>query len=627
MNYHQRRAFLREIEQQATKDPTAYEQRVLRAIASARRLLRGSLLAAATLTVVAVVAGSLDWVPDWLAWLVFLVAGFAAALIWNASRVTLGEPGGYRISREMFPLLFKDLRELRTKLKAPRFDEVLFTDQLNASIVEIPQALGLLPPRRVLSIGFQLLYSLDREEFNAVLAHEIGHVSKQHNRTSRSGYRLLLEIHQLRASLESRLASGSWNPLMPVLAAYLERLELLLLRLKRVHELEADRLAAAATSTELSARTLCKIHALGEYWDDALSEDIAARMVQSDIPNLQLLAFYRSKITKPELEAVFRRSVERCFHSRALPGSTHPALGERLAALKVTEIPVLTWKVGESAAVSYFGRDAEKVAAEMDRDWLRWVVPLWKERHLRLRQAAGQRAKILGLEKSGQKLGLGDLWSLAACEQRCVQYRSASATLERILQRFPAADEAKLALARLLLKSDARRGEQLLLEIAESHPLLRFEAAETLIALFSEEGRREELAKVEKLLAAHEANAEAVFEERTEFKRSDEFLAVKLSREETEAIYRIAGELGTVEKLWLLERKVVHHPQVKSFVVVYRPTSKAQAGSLVADTTAVLTTEIYLPGTTVVVAAYREHAYLARRADRVAGEPVFSNDD
>ena len=95
-----------------------------------------------------------------------------------------------------------EIRRVLTSIEVPRVDHVLITDELNAAILQLP-SLGIFGwHRNYLMIDLPLMKSLTREQFKAVLAHELSHLAKGHGIESHSIYRQRLRWSRLVAVLE-----------------------------------------------------------------------------------------------------------------------------------------------------------------------------------------------------------------------------------------------------------------------------------------------------------------------------------------------------------------------------------------------------------------------------------------
>ena len=306
MKYHERREYLREIEQVANSSESAYLKRISRMMFTARAWMAGVLVGALMLIVVAAAAVRADWIGGWAA---CLLVAIGLAVCWTMTRVMFFEiepPNGFDIPRRKFPLLFKDLRELRQKLRAPRFHDVIFTMEMGASMVELPRWHGLLPSRNFLIIGFPLLHGVSRDEFLSILAHELAHLSQKHNRLTRSVYRLRVQLIRAHRELQRRVYRQRRNTSQTGLMDFWERFELATRRLARAHEFEADRISARLSPAKQVASALCKAHVLGRYWGEHLDDEISRRMIRSDIPDIMPLQAFR-RLRPPDPRLKFRR--------------------------------------------------------------------------------------------------------------------------------------------------------------------------------------------------------------------------------------------------------------------------------------------------------------------------------
>jgi Zn-dependent protease with chaperone function len=84
------------------------------------------------------------------------------------------------LSRSEAPILYGWLDSLCQRLNAPRIHAIALDDELNAGAMELHRGVSLKPTRRVLVLGVPLLAALGPVALEAVVAHELGHFSRQH---------------------------------------------------------------------------------------------------------------------------------------------------------------------------------------------------------------------------------------------------------------------------------------------------------------------------------------------------------------------------------------------------------------------------------------------------------------
>src|SRR3569833_3321253 len=162
-------------------------------------------------------------------------------------RVKLEPPAGERLSAARVPELFQMLESLRARLATPRIHAVLLTPDFNAGVMQVPR-LGLMGwYRSYLFIGLPLMKSLTVEQFQAVLAHELGHLAGEHARAGNWIYRLRLIWQRLDAAFSQ---TSRWRAL-PVSTnnkRYIPRFSATSFPLARANEYEADAAAIKLTS-------------------------------------------------------------------------------------------------------------------------------------------------------------------------------------------------------------------------------------------------------------------------------------------------------------------------------------------------------------------------------------------
>ena len=165
------RALVARLERRAADRPSAYRTEV------------GGLAALGYLYVLGMLALLLGLVAGLIALALQLRSGggavgklavpilFVIYAIVRALWVRIPPPGGIALTHGAAPKLFDGLNEISDSLDAPRFHDVLLTDDFNASVVQVPR-LGIFGwQRNYLIVGLPLMQTLAPDQFRAVLAH------------------------------------------------------------------------------------------------------------------------------------------------------------------------------------------------------------------------------------------------------------------------------------------------------------------------------------------------------------------------------------------------------------------------------------------------------------------------
>lgn len=401
-------ALVARLDQQAQQNPAAYRLKVMLlaltgygymalVLAVAGGLFLGSLVSLPYLKAAAVklalVFGGFFWV--------------VASAMW----VRLEPPHGRRLSRVEAPELFDMIERLRRSLRAPKFDDVLITDDFNAAVVQTPR-LGLLGwYRNTLLIGLPLMKALTREQLAAVLAHEFGHLAGGHGRLGNWIYRLRFGWMRLAAVLEARQSAGSFifRPFFKWYAPYFSAVSF---PLARANEYEADAASARLTSPAAAAAALTNVNVIGSFLEARFWPDLHRKADDNPVPSFTPYAQMGGAITGDMDMAAVRSWLDAAMRRETSLADTHPSLADRLRALR--EQPCLALPSAGEAADTLLSRAAlESITTAFDRGWRDRVQPSWEDRHQEVKQKRAQLSTLDERTAQGAALTLDERFQRA----------------------------------------------------------------------------------------------------------------------------------------------------------------------------------------------------------------------
>ncbi|HKC48539.1 MAG TPA: M48 family metallopeptidase, partial [Gemmatimonadales bacterium] len=258
------RALVGRLEQKAARAPGAYRAQVaILAVVGYAYLF--TILAVLLAAAVGLVLVGRFVVVKLLIPLVILIYAVLRAL-W----VSVPAPQGERISRFDAPRLHELVRRVRRTVAAPRVHVIQSIPQLNAAVVQVPR-LGVFGwYRNYLLIGLPLLQALSPEEWQAVLAHELGHLSGRHGMLGAWIYRVRETWGRLGQTIQTRksaLGGLLFGKFFDVYAPYFMAYSFVL---ARGHEYEADQAAAELAGAETARRALLRLEMADrvsqEFW-------------------------------------------------------------------------------------------------------------------------------------------------------------------------------------------------------------------------------------------------------------------------------------------------------------------------------------------------------------------------
>ncbi len=278
MNQDQFDTLVKNLEDYAQRHPAGYKIRVglLAALGYAYIfLVLAALIAVLWLLIYVSVA---NFIIFKFGWLVLVFVWVILRSLW----VRLPPPEGLALRREDAPLLFKMVEEASTALQSPQPQHILLTEDFNAAVVQVPR-LGLLGwQANYLIVGLPLMQALSPEQFRAVIAHELGHLSGNHGRFFGWIYRVRLTWIQLllRMQQENRRADV-FEIFLKWYAPYFNAYSFVF---ARAQEYEADKSAARIAGTETAAQALITLEVKGKFLESKFWTDILRGADSQEMP-------------------------------------------------------------------------------------------------------------------------------------------------------------------------------------------------------------------------------------------------------------------------------------------------------------------------------------------------------
>jgi Zn-dependent protease with chaperone function len=299
-------------------------------------------------------------------------------------------PAGERLTPATSPELFRMIDGLRQRLRTPPLDNVLLTPEFNAGVMQVPR-LGLFGwHRSYLFIGLPLMKSLTVEQFQAVLAHELGHLARGHARAGNWIYRLRLIWQRL----EAAVASPHWaaGAIRGFFRWYIPRFSGTSFPLARANEYEADAAAARLTSARSAAQALTAVSIVGSYLSERYWPKIhsAARELPQPAfaPYSEFIATAIQAVPPDEL----RIWQDAALAARTSYHDTHPSLTDRLQAMgaQAEFAPPLA---GNSAE-ALLGAERPRLERAFDAQWRERVAESWRQVHEKHQRLIGRAAQL-----------------------------------------------------------------------------------------------------------------------------------------------------------------------------------------------------------------------------------------
>jgi Zn-dependent protease with chaperone function len=496
------------LEQLARREPATYRLRV--ALLAALGYAYVLLALAVTLCLgggvfyLMFAGGHFNFLGVKFGWLLLMLAAVVARALW----VTVPAPSGVEIRREEAPQLFALADELTESLEAPRVHTVLVNGDYNASLSQVPR-LGLFGwHRNYLTLGLPLMQALTPEQFRAVVAHELGHLSGNHGRFGSWIYRVRQTWVQLleRLERERRRGSAVFTKFVNWYAPHFNAYSFVL---ARQHEFDADRAAAQAAGARRAAEALAVVELKGSYLSERYWPEVFSRADEQAEPARGSYAGMAEALRGPvpDAQAFLRRSLAQ----ETGYDDTHPSLAARLEALGldaaaleelVERLAREQGRQGGTAAERYLGARQGELARQLDEEWCAEVVAAWRDRHRYVKES---RRKLAALEEkalSGE-LTVEEAWSRAYWTAEFKGADEAVPLLREVVARRPRHADANFTLGQILIARGDASGVEYVERAMSAEPQGAPAGCQLLYAFFREQGQGAEAEKYRRRLAEH----------------------------------------------------------------------------------------------------------------------------
>jgi Zn-dependent protease with chaperone function len=598
------------LESQARRKPTAYKVKV-RLLALLGNAYVGSILLI-LLALVAILVVSLVKFKSgiWGMKGLFIVGPFLYVVLiclW----VKVGPPEGIGISARKAPELFAIIQELRRKLGAPRFHDVLITFDLNAAIVQLPR-FGIFGwPRNYLLVGMPLLKSLTCEQFKSVLAHEFGHLAKGHGLESHSIYRQRLRWGQLMMVFQANESKGRFL-FVPFLNWFVPYFTAFSFPLARTNEYEADRIAARLTSSGTFAEALTSLVVMDGYLTDrfwrAIDAEFGEQPQPSRNPYFEMDDAFATGLEKEAGQGWLGAAMARPTNCE----DTHPALSERLAA--IGKEPNFNPPAPGQAADTLLGSSLDPTTKALDARWKNIILAAWEQRHSEIQEGRRRLSELDEKRANGAGLTLQERCERAELTESIAKDAAGALSQWRALHES-APDDARVCLAlgsRLLVHND-ETGCNLVKRALRLDEFAIVKGCELLCQYYIRNGREAEYHAWNRLLIEEAAVLREAATERNRISAKDDFEPHGLPEDRLATLVAQLQAVPGLRSAYFIKKRVLL-PDHPLYVLGYRVTPYHQSKTDVFER---IQNSVQFPGDTFIIDLDGENYQLKRKFRRL----------
>lgn len=240
---------------------------------------------------------------------------------------------GMSIDAESHQPLWTAVSQLARSIGTRPPDNIIVGLQPNFFVTEQPvQCLNVTLQQRSMYVSLPLCRVLDREEFLAVVAHELAHFRGDDTRYSVEFYPIYRRAGDALSAIDAGNAGISRMigilPAAITLSYFVSRFAIAERQIGRKREFEADRVAALETGGEKVAGALLKTAAFAPLWQSVQNSAMRAVREGKYFPNLS--AVFVGQVAGSSSTDLVKTALSSDIPH---PVDTHPPLSERIKAL------------------------------------------------------------------------------------------------------------------------------------------------------------------------------------------------------------------------------------------------------------------------------------------------------
>jgi Zn-dependent protease with chaperone function len=453
------------------------------------------------------------------------------------------QPDGVPVAPEAAPALHRLVDDLRRRIGAPRVHRVIVGEAFNASAVQLGR-FGILFPRNVLLIGYPLFATLSADHLRAVIAHELGHLSRAHGRLSVMVYRL----RQSWIRVMQTIGRHGWTPAhMTLLFRWFgPRLHVHATAVGRRQELLADRLSAQLAGARVTAETLVALGAAGTFVENAYWDDVGARADDEPEPPAPFTAM--SPVLWERYGSEMERVVAELLEDDTGHGDTHPSLRDRLASLG--EPARLPPAPAQTAAEILLGAKAPVIAEALDARWREQQGERWTRQHASHQTRRRRLSELEALvdPTAAQLFERGQLVEELDGDEAALPHYAAA--LER------GSMAASLTIGRLRLERDDESGVGLIERAMDDDPVLVREGCGVLARFFERRGQPIVAHRYGTRATRHATREQFASSERDQVTAMDRFASHGLSAAQLASLLDRIGRETEISRAMLVSREL-----------------------------------------------------------------------
>lgn len=485
-------------------------------------------------------------------------------------------PGMYLTKKE-YPEVFAVVEKIRKSIKAPEPHHIIINSDFNAAVMQKPR-LGLLGwHKNYLMLGLPMLQAFSLEQFEAVLAHEMGHLAEKHSANVAWIYHLRSVYAQLMDELSAQSSFGQVL-FISFLNWYFPFFDSYSFALRRTQEHYADEFAVDLVGRENAAAMLIGTDIKAAYFYKNYWRDIQRTAADTKVPPANTFSAWQNAVNTEIREEDAQVWLLESLNRRTNYDDSHPSPTDRLA--RILDIPASEVAdyaranldkllfVKRSAAQSLFGDRLPEVCAHHDLEWTKEIAPIWEQNFEIFQELKKELAELEAKQEKGE-LKDEELVVLAGQTARLKDFKTAKPIFLHALEKNPQDAELQQTYGEWLLDEkdpDCQKHLEIAMKLERSRT---FECCRLLYGWMASHNRVDEADSYAETIVDWSDDYQGFEKERSGIFADDTFKEHSLAEAQIAALRETLQNFPEIKKVYLVEKNVKYFPERKLFVFVF----------------------------------------------------------
>ncbi|WP_392531914.1 M48 family metalloprotease [Nostoc sp. C117] len=514
----------------------------------------------------------------------FLLA-FALVLV-RSLWVSFPPPTGLPLQSKDVPNLYSVTNEISSKLKAPRFHHILLTNDFNAVVVQRPR-FGLLGwQQNYLIVGLPLMLALPPEQFRAVLAHELGHLSGNYSRFGAWIYRQRLTWYRIVEGLGqggNEVSSLIFDRFLTWYSPFFNAYSFVL---ARMDEYEADRCAVELTGEQNIAEALINFQVKARFLERYFWSSIY-KQVETEIepPKMTYMAMQQALSQRLHQEITSSYLVE-ALTRKTNNADTHPCLTDRLKALGYTlntqqELTIFA-PIEISAAQELLGNRLGKFIEYFSQAWREKIATPWRQKYVDFQQSIAT-LKDLNHKSQKQQLTLEEASKRAFLTFEFEGEEAAIPLLKEIIHREAHHASANYLLGQILLNKQDATGIEYIERAMDQDSSIVIEGCQIICYFLHQQGKINEAKSYQQRVENYNDFILKAEQERYNLRQNDKFKSHDISDIELNKLCKQLSHYPHITTVYLFQKELQYFPEKPLYILAVKREFSWLEGSHEAD--------------------------------------------